>query len=75
MQFLVGGSNPLVLIGVLMALAIVIGAVVIALIVRSRSRARFKKRLEYFTREAASSSPANKGQQRRLLIQGKLNEI
>ena len=69
------GGNPLILIGALMVLLIVIGAVVVALIVRSRSRARFKRRLQIFTQTAVATASTKKGQQRNLLIQGKLNEI
>ena len=68
-------GNPLILIGALMVLLIAIGAVVVALIVRSRSRARFKRRLQYFTQAAVVTASTKKGQQRNLLIQGKLNEI
>ena len=70
-----GGGNPLILIGALMVLLIAIGAVVVALIVRSRSRARFKRRLQSFTQAAVATASTKKGQQRNLLIQGKLNEI
>ena len=75
MQVLVGGGNPLILIGALMVLLIAIGAVVVALIVRSRSRARFKRRLQSFTQAAVAAASTKKGQQKNLLIQGKLNEI
>ena len=75
LQALTNGSSAPLLAGGLFAFAVVILTLVILMIVRARSRSQFRKRLEFYTKAHAAAIPGKRGQQGRLLIQGKLNQI
>ena len=75
LQALSSGSGPALLIGMIAAPVIIIVIVIVLAIVRARSRSRFQKRLEQDTKAHGAALKAKRGQQRRLLIEGKLDEI
>jgi len=75
LQALTNGSSASLLAGALFAFAVVILTLVILMFIRARSRSQFRKRLEFYTKAHAAEAPGKRGQQGRLLIQGKLNQI
>lgn len=75
LEALAGSSNLTILTGAVFTFAVVILAVVAVMILRSRSGARFKKRLENYTKAHVATRHLKPSQQSRLLIQGKLGEI
>jgi tight adherence protein B len=62
----------------LFLVSLLMGTVMLAvgLVMRNRAQARFRRRLQRYTKAQSAATPAGrKGQQRRLLIQGKLDEL
>ncbi len=75
LQALTTGSSPVLLIGIIFVIVAMPIGLVVMLVVRARTQARFRRRLEQFTKAHVAAVPGKRGQRRRLLIQGKLDEI
>ncbi len=70
-----GGGNTIFFIVAAIVGLVMIGLILLVVIVRANKRARFKRRMNTVLGIQKASKLGGKGQQRRLLIQGKLDEI
>ena len=70
-----GGSNAIFFIAAAIVGLCMVGLILLVVLVRANKRARFKRRMNTVLGIQKSSRLGGKGQQRGLLIQGKLDEI